>query len=282
LTKRGRKRIIRKFNDSIQLYHSIKRDGLKCPLEAYNQDGNLILFKGYRRLVILHKLNYGTVPILLHKNIDTAKRLPPRFDKRLCQPGSLVELGQKQFQKHGWRATDKYWSNVYLPIYDTLFGQLRRKKNTKILEFGVLRGASLALWKQAFPRATVYGVDKSNKKWQEFTSGVKGIKVLVGRQEDQAFLKREVISKGPFNIIVDDCDHNPDMQWDLFQTMWPSVVSLGYYIMEDCWRSYMAPHPNTVEKLFPFIERIYSDQTVMSVQFHYNLCIIRKGMKSHA
>src|ERR1700730_4562855 len=46
----------------------------------------------------------------------------------------------------------------YLPIYEELLGPWRRRAFA-LLELGVWDGHSLEMWRDAFPRATIIGVD---------------------------------------------------------------------------------------------------------------------------
>jgi len=275
LTNSGRRHIINKFKNTIALFESIKNEGLRAPLEVYNSDGNLLLVRGYRRLLIIHKLGYETVPILIHKDEKIAKTFASKFGK--SEEGSLVNLGAKQFTKYLDKSTDKYWVHNYLDLYDKNLSFMRKKK-INILEFGLLRGASLALWHEAFPKAKIYGVDKNKSSWREFTEGLDRIKVFVGMQEDVDFLKKKVIPKAPFHIIIDDCGHNPKQQQITFETMWPHVSIGGFYIIEDTYRNYAEGNVNLVAKLATWVDKIYLGHSVKSIQFYYNICIIQKGM----
>lgn len=47
---------------------------------------------------------------------------------------------------------------AYLPIYEQLLFPLREQPFT-LLELGVWSGASLEMWRDSFPRATIVGID---------------------------------------------------------------------------------------------------------------------------
>ena len=55
-----------RFHDSIHLFHDIKENGIKYPLEAYMHEGKRYLLIGNRRLVIAYVLGIPTVEILTH------------------------------------------------------------------------------------------------------------------------------------------------------------------------------------------------------------------------
>lgn len=267
----------RKFKDSVNLFYSMRKNGLFRPLEFYNDNGHMYLWKGYRRLVALKSLGYKTVPGLVHLH-KGLKILPAHFPPKV-KSNSIDEIGQSQFIKYGWKATDKYWVHGYTQVYDKLFDDLRLKK-IKILEFGALRGASLRMWHDAFPKAWVYGVDKNKTRHKEFTQGLKRIKVFIGRQENINFINK-IKKHGPFDIIIDDCSHDPNFQWNLFKEMWESVAKAGYYIIEDTYRSYLPKYEkerNIPREFSSWVDAIYTNQEVLSVQLFYNMCVVRKGI----
>lgn len=88
--------------------------------------------------------------------------------------------------------TDKGRRHGYLEVYDLLF-----EDPSRLLELGVLRGASLALWAAAFPGCDVHGVDIKDVTVDDAT-------VWVG----DAYTPGMVDAlPGPFDVIVDDGPH---------------------------------------------------------------------------
>ena len=275
-TTHQRRRTLLKMQGGLDLYKDIQKNGLLAPLEFYAKDGNLILFRGYRRLVILHLLGIETVAARVHRTELTAKKVT---DAYTIVPGSINALGAAQFAAHAGRATDKYYVHNYLDTYDRVIGHLRARK-IKILEFGILRGASVLLWQTAFPRAEIIGVDKNVTTWKRFApEDLDRVKILVGKQEDAAFLKSQVMGRGPFNVIMDDCGHDPAGQLACFHTMWPALAPSGFYIIEDCYRSFLPGHngANVPRTLADGVDRLYEDYGFKSIQLYNNLCIVQKG-----
>jgi hypothetical protein len=115
----------------------------------------------------------------------------------------------------------------------------------------------------------------------ELTDGLDRIEVLIGMQEDTEFLDNVVIPKGPFDIIIDDCGHKPEAQGITFNSLWKHLNPHGYYIIEDCYHSYKPGWEgvNIPMELTKFVNNIYQDHKVLSVQFYYNLCVVQKGLK---
>ena len=61
LNRRSRRQIWERFKDGIDLYHSIKADGIRDPLVMRQYRNGLCIYMGTRRLVIAHVLGIPTV-----------------------------------------------------------------------------------------------------------------------------------------------------------------------------------------------------------------------------
>lgn len=276
LTKKGKRHILNLMKDAIQLYHDIKKNGLRNPLDAWKEpNGKLTINRGGRRLEILHLLGIETTPIRIFRNAEMFRRFIP--EKNIVEDNSVHHLAMQQFQKLQEFATDKYWVHGYTRLYDKHIGYLRNQE-IKILEIGVFRGASLLLWKEAFPKAQIYGVDKNTKIWQKFLHDQDRIKVLIGRQEDEKFLKEEVIPCGEFDIIIDDGGHSSLEQWKSFETLWRNLNHKGWYVIEDIYGNYKKglSENSMVTKLKSMVDNLHINPTIRSITFYYNICFIEK------
>jgi len=271
--------LLKKFRGSERLFKDIRDNGLRTPLEFYREGKNILLWRGSRRLVILHVLGQKEVPIVVHKDVG-CKELEDRFSFRKPAEKSIDTIAQEHFVKHGGKATDKYWVHRYTPIYDRVFGDIRNQR-IKLLEVGIARGASLLLWHQCFPKAQLFGVDKNPDIWKEMAGGLDRLQMFIGKQQDVKFLKREVIPSGPYDIIIDDAGHTPEHQMATWAQLWNSVKPFGWYVVEDCYVSYKdldSGRPVVPREMTELVDSIYEDQKIASVQFYYNLCLIQRGM----
>ncbi len=130
-------------------------------------------------------------------------------------------------ENHG----DKGTSHSYLDTYEVLFKKYRTKRGLRVLEIGVAGGLSLKMWKDYFSSsAKITGCDITDK-WitedifKEFNIIISNSKVPATRLKLQEF--------GPFDIIIDDGDHNPWAQILTFGTAWPLLKKGGLYVIED-------------------------------------------------
>ncbi len=123
--------------------------------------------------------------------------------------------------QHGLRhGSDKATAHNYLHFYEQRIGNPK-----SILEFGVLGGASLAMWRDFFPRATVIGLD-INK---------------VVPPDGTFFFRLDCTQpnwitaiKPSFDLIIDDAGHMTLDQVKAFDLWWPMVAEGGMFIIEDC------------------------------------------------
>jgi len=127
------------------------------------------------------------------------------------QMSTTVNGLRRQVQRHGWlrlpahRQADKgVKPPPYLPIYEQLLGPMRRRAFT-LLELGVWGGHSLEMWRDAFPRATIIGVDLDPPD-AHFGHRVH---VIQGDQADAALMRRVRETHAPkgFDVIIDDASH---------------------------------------------------------------------------
>jgi tetratricopeptide (TPR) repeat protein len=116
----------------------------------------------------------------------------------------------------------------YLPHYERLLSPFR-ETSFNLIEIGVYRGASLAVWHAYFPKATIVGVDIANVS-RKYAKG--RIKVAIGSQADPAFLS-EVAAEYPPTVVIDDGSHRPEHQIFSFEHLFPLLRPGGCYIVED-------------------------------------------------
>jgi hypothetical protein len=147
----------------------------------------------------------------------------------LTKGGALIDF----FENHEHRIIHK-WMH-YFEIYERHFESFRNKP-ARILEFGVMHGGSLQMWKHYFgPQARIYGVDIS-PRCAELAE--ENITILLGDQEDRDFLRTLRQTHPAFDIIIDDGGHTMAQQTATFEEMWGHLKIGGVYLCEDLHTSY--------------------------------------------
>lgn len=142
----------------------------------------------------------------------------------------------------------------YMPFYE----QTLPKNPKKILEIGVLKGASLKMWRDYFPGAEIHGLDlfEENNISEVYDSIMKDVvheydvKLHKGNQCDWILL--DTLRHYDFDVIIDDGSHgNRDQMITFF-----GLFNGKHYYIEDthcCLESYYQqglPYDMTARGLF--------------------------------
>ncbi|MEN6336644.1 MAG: glycosyltransferase [Phycisphaerales bacterium] len=281
-----------KMQKAARLVLDIRDNGLKSPLEFYEHEGRLILWKGYRRLVILQRL--GTIQGKraigrLLGDARSAMILSPQYHlHRMAPPeaGPIQKLMEQQYVVHRGNATDKHWVHNYHVHYDRHLSAIR-KRARRVLECGLAHGSSLAIWRAYFPERThVIGFDCDPDRWKKFAGDLPNTQVIVG-DETRLDDVQKLIAAGPYDLIVDDASHAPEDQRRLFDWLWPSVRPFGWYVIEDIHRSFDQDDPEVEDNELEDDEfrclhiglenRIYAPRDVREIHWYHNIVFIQRA-----
>jgi predicted O-methyltransferase YrrM len=127
--------------------------------------------------------------------------------------------------------TDKL-SLRYDAAYEFLCGHLLKLANPRVLEIGVLNGASIRAWREWFGTRAYIATIEINPTRAANVSGQ--CHVFVGDQSDKTFLNGVIRdTTGRFDLVVDDASHIPSDQLASFEVLWPHVNPWGVYVIED-------------------------------------------------
>jgi len=162
-----------------------------------------------------------------------------------ADPNPLLEY----LHNNPGRLIDK-WVH-YFDIYHRHLARYRGQALT-LVEFGVLHGGSLQMWKHYLgPQARIIGVDinplcRSLEEEQ--------VTIYIGDQADRSFLGRLAGEVGPIDIVIEDGGHMMDQQIVTFEEIYFRMSELGTYITEDAHTSYWARYGGGVRRPGTFIE----------------------------
>lgn len=163
-------------------------------------------------------------------------------------------------EKYG---TDKGTSeHNYAPIYADHFA-FRRLHANRVLELGVWKGASLRVWREYFPYATVIGVDKVDRKIK-----IQGVEMVFSEQDDPELVEYLRDMYGSLDIIIDDASHISSKTISTFKNLWPLLNSGGIYVIEDLQTSYDPVNYGHTEaavdpRQHPMVDGLTATQTAM-------------------
>jgi hypothetical protein len=152
------------------------------------------------------------------------RRRPPRPQSDPDNP--LYRL----FLERGARAEGTHKWHHYFDIYAAFLDRYRGRSPT-LIEIGVQRGGSLAIWREWFgPGARIVGLDVDPACADRAPEGTR---VMIGDQSDRAFLRRVLAETGTPDIVIDDGGHTANQQITAFEELYPRVAPDGLYIVED-------------------------------------------------
>jgi hypothetical protein len=126
---------------------------------------------------------------------------------------------------------------AYLPIYEQLLAPLRNRAFT-LLELGVWGGHSLEMWRDAFPRATIIGVDLV---LPDVELGPR-VHLIRGDQVDGALMRhiRDDYARNGFDVIIDDASHIGITTARSLQALYTEhLCQGGLYCIEDWGTGYL-------------------------------------------
>jgi len=108
------------------------------------------------------------------------------------------------------------------------------------------------MWRDYFgPQAKIWGVDINPgcKNFEDINTSI-----IIGDQEDRAFLKKLVASLPTIDILIDDGGHTMKQQINTFEEVFPAVHPNGVYLIEDLHTSYWKSYGGGHKKRGTFIE----------------------------
>lgn len=121
----------------------------------------------------------------------------------------------------------------YFDAYQSAL-QLFGGRPIRMLEIGVYKGGSLAMWRKVLPPGSLLvGVDIS-PDCRQYEDAGNGVHVRIGDQSDAAFLAAVNREHGPFDFILDDGSHVVSHQIASFGALFLSALKDGgIYMVED-------------------------------------------------
>lgn len=157
---------------------------------------------------------------LMHRCIHTNRGLLPSYRG--------IAKNDHEFADH--------YGQYFQPLHD---------QPIRLLEFGVMTGASLKVWEDFFihPETEIIGIDRDQDVLQYIPNKAK---IILGDLNDQNF-RDHLKTLGEFDIIIDDAGHTMKQQITLFRDFFPKVKSQGIYICEDLHTSYFQDYQKNPE-----------------------------------
>lgn len=191
---------------------------------------------------------------------------------------SLTDIGRKY-------GTDKV-QHQFTDYYDSLFKTFRQER-FNLLELGVFFGASIKMWNEYFPKATIYGADSFEgiqgngnvfanpmEFYNEWLMNKPPNVVLnkvdqSSKNEIKQYVDRCKQQNLKFKVIIDDGSHLMFDQQISFFYLWDLLEDGGYFIIEDIHSSeqtgYDLNYKKTNSTKLLFMRMKYENESFRSI-----------------
>jgi len=167
--------------------------------------------------------------------------------------GLLNDIGLKH-------NTDKAFFHKYLDFYEKHLPD--RNFRGRLLEIGVMDGASMRMWREYYPNAEIVGID-TGLQWDLRIDGVTLLELDGTKPKDLKPL-------GLFDIIIDDGSHmTKDQQKSFEHLFYNQLTPGGLYILEDLHTSYRKDYVNSKIDTIEYLEKL-----------NFNKSWLKRGKKS--
>jgi len=127
---------------------------------------------------------------------------------------------------------DKGTVHSYIDFYHQEFTPCRM--HVRLLEIGMMTGASMKMWTEYFCFYHLAGIDlregwNQTQPWQTDLEQDPNVELHFGIDST----RQQVEFDQPFNIIIDDGAHDWQSQMLTFRNYWPQLAPGGVYYIED-------------------------------------------------
>jgi hypothetical protein len=151
---------------------------------------------------------------------------------------TLQEIGLKY-------NTDKAHYHRFCDFYEKHLPN--RGFSGRLIEVGIMDGASLRMWREWYPNAEIVGLDIHIRP-----RPIEGVTMIEMDATDTHALDRI----GEMDIFIDDGSHMTFDQQATFNHVYPNLLRKGgLYVMEDLHTSFLATYINTPATTYELLSR---------------------------
>lgn len=171
--------------------------------------------------------------------------------------------------------TDKATFHKYLDFYEEWLP--KRTFKGRVLEIGVMDGASVKMWQEYYPDAEIVGID-TKYGLQELHNDYWQVPNTVNLIQCDATKPMQLKQLGVFEIIIDDGSHyTADQQKSFKHLFYNQLTPGGWYVLEDLHTSLNPKYVNSKHTTLEWLKTLkgvniakYSANKKQSIS-----CIIR-------
>ena len=149
---------------------------------------------------------------------------------------TLTQICQRYSASDCHTGTDKDSVHSYLPVYERLLAPYRVTAK-RVLEIGILCGASLRMLEEFFATARVHGIDLCDQP----LGGMVDLRPMIAEgthhitftDATNAAQVKHHFGNLSFDVIIEDASHALEHQFSIYENFKQLLVWDGIYIIED-------------------------------------------------
>jgi SAM-dependent methyltransferase len=176
----------------------------------------------------------------------------------LCEIGKKYDT-DKSSQRNNVVPPGRH-CHPYTLFYDNLF-KTKRECTFKMAELGILDGASLRMWQEYFPNATINGfeynmnfVDQFKNLYDNDRISLYYTNVFNKESIETSFLEANCT----YDIIIEDTTHQFEDQIRVIEVAYQYLNPGGILIIEDIFKSYKEEdYLNRLQHILPYFQDYY-------------------------
>ncbi len=131
---------------------------------------------------------------------------------------------------------DKGTVHSYIEVYEQLLTPHRFKPGVKVLEIGLMNGASMRMWEEFFPNGTVYGIDLNDHPLDMVDLSpmiAEGTHHITLIDATNLALVNQHFGGMKFDVIIEDASHLLEHQFTIYENFKDKLSPGALYIIED-------------------------------------------------
>ena len=147
--------------------------------------------------------------------------------------------------------TDKHIEHNYITGFYDKNLEPYRELPVRLLEIGIYKGASLALWQKYFKKGQIFGIDIEDQRVEKYTN-LERVQVAI----IDAYNPEVAKELGNFDIVIDDGPHTVDTLQKCIQYYLPQINKGGLLVLEDIQDT----------SWFPLLEEVIPPEYIMNTE----------------
>jgi SAM-dependent methyltransferase len=131
---------------------------------------------------------------------------------------------------------DKGTVHSYIEVYERMLASYRFRPGVKVLEIGLMNGASMQMWEEFFTNGTVYGIDLNDHPLDMVDLSpmiAEGTHHITLIDATNPVLVNQHFGGMKFDVIIEDASHLLEHQFSIYENFKDKLNPGALYVIED-------------------------------------------------